>query len=602
MLWRALQGVSHGFYIDVGAQSPDTDSVTKAFSLAGWRGVNVEPHPSYFEQLCIARPNDINLNIALGERSGSVTMSLVENSGLSTADEQIAAQHAAAGHLLRRHSVDMLTLAAAWKQYVPEGQAVHFLKVDVEGLEKSVLAGNDWRMNRPWIVLVEATLPNSQVEVHEEWESILLDAGYVFSYADGLNRFYVAKEHAHLCAALKYPPNVFDHFTTARELALQERADSVEERLTAESAAHSAVQRAAEEAAEKAAEKAVEEAAEWAAERAAQKAAQDLAAQESGRLRRELLVLGRAFEESMRRVECTEASAIQAREREMALRDQLDTELAALRTQISPYNKWLRDEKDKADALKFRAEAFEQQYLAVTQSLSWRITRPARAVLARLPSRIKRNLRRVAKAVWWAATPWHLPARWRAIQGRGRTLPVASATDSIASWTLDQSRGTSVGGAEALSLPPLVREIADRREAARWCLDLLRSSPEIRRRFPLALSMPASSGFIDWIHRESGTRFGLCAASQLLVTAVLKEDFGARVRQTYNGRPDVRAACPNGLQPQGQAALYRWFMQFGCAECKLAPEEVHWFFAQASEGEAQIPEQFPRLSLDSTLR
>ena len=62
--------------------------------------------------------------------------------------------------------------------------------------------------------MVEATLPMSQVESHHAWEPILLSSDYVFAYADGLNRFYVAKNRAaELLPAFKYPPNVFDTFT-----------------------------------------------------------------------------------------------------------------------------------------------------------------------------------------------------------------------------------------------------------------------------------------------------------------------------------------------------------------------------------------------------
>ena len=212
MLRRALRRVEQGFYIDVGAQSPESDSVTRAFSLDGWRGINIEPHPFYFEQLVRLRPNDINLNIALGEYPGSLTMKLIEGTGLSTADDEIAARHAAAGYALKAHEVRMLTLEQVWQRHVPDGQAVHFLKVDVEGFEQFVLAGNDWQRHRPWIVLVEAVFPNSQIESHEEWEPVLTSADYQYVYADGLNRFYVAKERAELAAAFKYPPNVFDGF------------------------------------------------------------------------------------------------------------------------------------------------------------------------------------------------------------------------------------------------------------------------------------------------------------------------------------------------------------------------------------------------------
>src|SRR5215470_12416094 len=46
MLWRALKHIDQGFYIDVGANDPDIDSVTKAFYERGWRGINVERRPS----------------------------------------------------------------------------------------------------------------------------------------------------------------------------------------------------------------------------------------------------------------------------------------------------------------------------------------------------------------------------------------------------------------------------------------------------------------------------------------------------------------------------------------------------------------------------
>jgi chemotaxis protein histidine kinase CheA len=100
--------------------------------------------------------------------------------------------------------------------------------VDVEGLEDKVLAGNDWSEFRPWIVLVEATLPMSQVENYDQWEHILLSADYQFVYADGLNRFYVSKEHSELVQSFKYPPNVFDDFILASQVQAEAKASEAE--------------------------------------------------------------------------------------------------------------------------------------------------------------------------------------------------------------------------------------------------------------------------------------------------------------------------------------------------------------------------------------
>ncbi|MEJ8811733.1 FkbM family methyltransferase [Variovorax ureilyticus] len=215
MLWRALRHVQGGFYIDIGAQSPDLDSVTRAFSESGWRGINVEPHPGYYAELVNRRPRDINLRCALGEALGTATINLVGATGLSTLDKSIADRHFDAGHGIEQIEVEVETLSGVWDRHVPSGQPVHFLKVDVEGFELQVLRGNDWTRHRPWIVVVEATLPNSQTESFSEWEPHLTSAQFEFAYADGLNRYYVAQEQAQLRNAFRYPPNVFDNFVVA---------------------------------------------------------------------------------------------------------------------------------------------------------------------------------------------------------------------------------------------------------------------------------------------------------------------------------------------------------------------------------------------------
>ena len=230
MLRRALRHVENGFYIDVGAWSPDTDSVTRAFYERGWSGINVEPNPEFHAQLQERRARDRNLCLAVGDREGSLTMNFLGNPGLSTLDDAIAAKHQLAGWSLKRQQVQVSTLAVLWQQHVAAGQDVHFLKVDVEGFEDVVLRGNDWQKGRPWIVVVEATLPMSRVESHATWEPLLFDAGYLFAYADGLNRFYVAQERSELLNAFKYPPNVFDDFTSIRIQQAEARAETAEAR------------------------------------------------------------------------------------------------------------------------------------------------------------------------------------------------------------------------------------------------------------------------------------------------------------------------------------------------------------------------------------
>lgn len=226
MLLRALSGVQRGFYIDVGAQDPTIDSVTKMFYERGWHGINIEPVSHWFERLLTDRPHDINLQLAVSDVPGQLHLFEVEDSGLSTTDPEFAQRHAQAGFRIRESDVGCVTLDHICE--VHGVSDVHFLKIDCEGAEAAALRGISLNRVRPWIILLEATEPNSQKPAYAEWEPLLTQRGYRFAYADGLNRFYVADEHAALLGAFAYPPNVFDKFVLANEVAAHDHLREVQ--------------------------------------------------------------------------------------------------------------------------------------------------------------------------------------------------------------------------------------------------------------------------------------------------------------------------------------------------------------------------------------
>jgi FkbM family methyltransferase len=243
LLWRVFKHQGPGFYIDVGAAHPDTDSVTRAFYDRGWRGVNIEPVPEFFLRIEAARPRDVNLRVALGQSPGRSDFFVVPGTGLSTLDETVAEACRAQNLAVDVQSVEVTTLAEICRQNV-QGD-IHFLKIDVEGAEQRVLAGADLRSFRPWLVLVEATAPMSTVPTHGTWEPDLLSCGYRFVWFDGLNRFYAAEErYDQLAAHFQVPVNVFDDALrasdteSARRIATAESqaADLLERAVTAEAA------------------------------------------------------------------------------------------------------------------------------------------------------------------------------------------------------------------------------------------------------------------------------------------------------------------------------------------------------------------------------
>jgi FkbM family methyltransferase len=212
MLYRALHDVEHGFYIDVGAQDPVVDSVTKAFYDRGWHGINIEPSTEYFQKLQSERPHDINLATAVGRHPGVTSFYEVPHTGLSTTHERYAQRQAEAGYEVELREVPCTTLDRICVE--SSVATVHFLKIDVEGAEREVLEGCSFEAVRPWVVIVEATEPNSDQVNFAEWEDLLLRRNYRFVYFDGLNRFYAAEEHAELAQHLSRPPNVLDDYVS----------------------------------------------------------------------------------------------------------------------------------------------------------------------------------------------------------------------------------------------------------------------------------------------------------------------------------------------------------------------------------------------------
>lgn len=210
ILWRALKHVRNGFYIDVGAQDPLTLSVSRAFYENGWRGIHAEPTAYYAEKLRRDRPDELVVQAAIGVGEGSLRFFEIPETGLSTGSRDIAMKHLAVGHEIVETEVEIIPLSAILA--LAKGREVHWLKVDVEGMEAAVV--DSWAPSRvrPWVVVLESTSPNSQEATYEEWEPTLLGLGYRFVYFDGLNRFYVSELHPELMQSFGPGPNIFDDF------------------------------------------------------------------------------------------------------------------------------------------------------------------------------------------------------------------------------------------------------------------------------------------------------------------------------------------------------------------------------------------------------
>lgn len=228
VLWRALRQVVDGRYIDVGACDPVDLSVTKALYDRGWRGIDIDAVPSYVDRFREARPGNEAVLAAITDRATeSIVVHEFVGTGLSTLVDDIAVEHETAGFERRDITVPAQTLDAVCEGSALLAGDLHLLKVDVEGAEGEVLRSFDLRRWRPWVVVVEATRPLSREASYEDWDPILVDAGYRMTLFDGVSRFYVSEDHPELVGELSYPACSLDDYVPVRAHLQDVRVDEL---------------------------------------------------------------------------------------------------------------------------------------------------------------------------------------------------------------------------------------------------------------------------------------------------------------------------------------------------------------------------------------
>ena len=158
-----------GFYVDIGAHHPQRFSNTYKFYKRGWKGINVDAMPRSMEEFNKKRKRDINIEVPVSAESAVLPYYIFNEPALNSFDEKISKQRdqdESSFSIVRIEHIKTRRLSEILDEYLPRGQQIDFLNIDVEGFDLEVLKSNDWQKYRPEVVLVEI-LGNSLVEVIE---------------------------------------------------------------------------------------------------------------------------------------------------------------------------------------------------------------------------------------------------------------------------------------------------------------------------------------------------------------------------------------------------------------------------------------------------
>lgn len=174
-----------GTYIDIGAYDPYRFSNTMRFYERGWRGINIEPDSERFKHFTLKRPRDINLNVGIANKKGSLTYFVMDPPTLSTFVEAQAKEYVQKGFLIKeKKKISVIPLRDVLFKYIGK-KRIDFLSLDVEGFEMSVLQSNDWKRFRPKFLCIETA-----VSEKNRIGRFLVQIDYVTVFDNGLNTIF----------------------------------------------------------------------------------------------------------------------------------------------------------------------------------------------------------------------------------------------------------------------------------------------------------------------------------------------------------------------------------------------------------------------------
>lgn len=168
-----LVGIEKGFYVDIGACHPYRFSNTYWAYKRGWSGINIEPNKKGYETLRKHRARDINLWCGIAENNGKLDYYEFETPEFNSFDKK---EFEGIREPERVTSVPVYRLEEIL--YKNQVNKIHFMDIDVEGMEMEVLKSNNWEKYQPEYILIEQKNMNVEELKNSDVYIFLQQFGY----------------------------------------------------------------------------------------------------------------------------------------------------------------------------------------------------------------------------------------------------------------------------------------------------------------------------------------------------------------------------------------------------------------------------------------
>ena len=144
---------NNGFYLDVGSQHPISNNNTYLLFKRGWSGINIDLDKKNIDLFNTARPNDINLNLAISSDVAEKKLYFYhDKSPINTLDNVVSDFQTATVKEIKRIKTTTLNIAL---QNLEFNNKIDYMNLDVEGHEMDIFKAFDLSLYKPSIISVE---------------------------------------------------------------------------------------------------------------------------------------------------------------------------------------------------------------------------------------------------------------------------------------------------------------------------------------------------------------------------------------------------------------------------------------------------------------
>jgi hypothetical protein len=189
MFYKFFGKTNEGFFVDLGAYNPLKYSNTMKFYVKGWRGVNIDARPGSMKEFNKLRPEDTNVEAAISPDGKQAVYYEFSEPTANTFDSRAAEESLKLGLTMTgKHVLDTYTVNELFDKYIPEGQKIDLLDIDVEGFDSMIVQQLDWDKYHPSIVMIETSVDSENII-----PKIMKKNGYVLRGRTYFNDIYILK-------------------------------------------------------------------------------------------------------------------------------------------------------------------------------------------------------------------------------------------------------------------------------------------------------------------------------------------------------------------------------------------------------------------------